>query len=103
MEAVPAMRIPGQDDVVARLDTLDLAADIFDNAGGLMAKDDRHGIAKLPLDYFQVGVAQPGCPDAHQHVGRLEVRGDDRFDPQRGSWLMKDGGLVFERHRKISQ
>ena len=55
----------GDDDVVADLDRTDLGADRLDDAGPLVAEDDRRRERDRPVDDRQVGVADPGRPDPH--------------------------------------
>ena len=70
IEAMPAMRIPRQDDVFALARSGTPATDVLDDARCLMAEHDRHRIAQRAVDHFQIGVAEAGGADPHQHVGR---------------------------------
>ena len=83
IEAMPAMRVPRQHDMVADLNAARGGADLLDDAGGLVPEHDRHRIAQRSLDHFEIGVAEPGGADPHQHVGRLQRRRRDRFDRHR--------------------
>src|SRR6202000_1787096 len=68
IEAVPAMRIPGQDDVVADGYTAGIAADLLDNAGRFMTEDNRHGIAQSAIDDFEVGVTESDRRDPDPNI-----------------------------------
>jgi hypothetical protein len=46
--------------VVTRLDLGDAGADLLDNAGALVAADDREPRDQVAVDQVQVGVAEPG-------------------------------------------
>ena len=68
--AMPAMRVPGTDDVIANLHLRHVAAHRLDDAGPFVPENDRQRIGQRPLDHFQIGMAKPACLDLHQHVGR---------------------------------
>ena len=62
--------------MVARLDVGDIGADLFDDAGGLVAEDGRataEGRAPLAVDEVEVGVADAAGRGADEHLGRLRV------------------------------
>jgi hypothetical protein len=64
------MRIPGQDDVIAGPDIANGAADLFNDAGRLMAQDHRQRIAQRPAHHFEIGVAKAGGANFDDNVGR---------------------------------
>ena len=70
----------------------DVLADRFDNASALMAQHDRHGIDELTFDHFEIGVAESGSRNAHQHVVGLQIDRFDRLDRERRMGGVKDGG-----------
>ena len=68
------------DDVVARLDARDARADLLDDAGALVAADDREARHDVAVAEVLVGVAQPGGHPADQHLallGLVELELDD--------------------------
>ncbi len=83
VEAMPAMGIPGADDVIADLDLRHIAAHRFDDAGAFVAEHDRQRIGERALDHLQVGVAKPAGLDLHQDVGRRHRRHFERVDGHR--------------------
>ena len=73
IEAMAAMRVPRQDDVVADLRRPCASGPtVLDDARRLVAEHDRHRVAQRAFDDFEVGVAEPGRLDPHQHVAGLE-------------------------------
>ncbi len=73
-------------------------SDLFDDAGRLVPEHDRHREAQRSLDHFEVGVAQAGGANPHQHiVGFQRMRGDG-LDRQRRARLTQHRGAVLKRH-----
>ena len=70
----------------------DLGADLLDDAGALVAQDDRRLDRRVALPEEQVGVAQPAGADAHQRLARAQRRRRDLLDAQRRVELGHDGG-----------
>ena len=63
--------------VVAGGDLVHPRTDGLDDAGALVAEHDRQGHRVHLVAHDEVGVAQPGGDDAHEHLvvpGRAEVR-----------------------------
>jgi hypothetical protein len=60
IEAMSAMRIPGEDDPLALARLGDAGAHVLDHACRLVAEHDWHRIAKRAIDDFEVGVAESG-------------------------------------------
>src|SRR4029450_4023000 len=75
IEAVSAMRIPRQHDVIAFAIRPNISADLLDDPCCLMTEHDRHRVAQGALDHLEIGVAEPCSSDANQHVGRSERSG----------------------------
>ena len=66
--------------VVTGLDLGDAGADLLDDAGALVAADDREPRDQVAVDQVQVGMAEPGgdVPDQHLAVlGRVQVEFHD--------------------------
>lgn len=101
IEAMPAMRIPGQYDMVTDGDATRLSSDPLNDACRLVAEDDRHRIAQGPFDHFEIGVAQAGGLDSDQHVAGGEISGFYRLDRKRRLRRVEHGGLVGECHWKF--
>ena len=87
-----ARRHPRADDAVARRHDVDLGADLLDDAGALVAEDDRRLDRRVALPEEQVRVAQPAGADAHQRLTRAERGRRDLLDAQRRVELGHDGG-----------
>ena len=79
--------------MVARLGQGHVASDRLDDAGALVAEDDRQRIGKLALDHLEVGVAKAARLVAHQHVVRLQFRDGDLADDHRLVHPLEDGGI----------
>ena len=65
------------DDVVALLDPRDARPDLLDDAGALVAADDREARDDVPVAEVLVGVAQAGGDPADQHLpllGLVEIQ-----------------------------
>jgi hypothetical protein len=88
--------------VVPDRDTARLWSDLFDHAGRLMAKHDRHGIAKTSLYDLKVGVAKPDRLDANKDIIGSKPACFDRLDAQWCLRCMEDSRLVRECHLDIS-
>ena len=80
IEAMAAMRVPRQDDMVADCDAACLGPDFLDNAGRLVTQHNRHRIAQRAGDDFEIGVTEPGRFDAHQHIIASKPVGEDSLD-----------------------
>ena len=66
-----------------------LAADLLDDAGGLVAEQHRHRPHPVAVDHRQVRVAQPGGLDTHQQLvvaGRRQVEFGDRSTAWRSAY-----------------
>jgi hypothetical protein len=51
-----AMRVPGEDDVIANGDATCLRPNLLDNARRLVPQHDQHRIAQRAFDHFEIGV-----------------------------------------------
>ena len=80
IEAMAAMRVPRQDDMVANRDAARLGPDFLDNAGRLVTEHNRHRIVQRAGDDFEIGVTEPGRFDAHQYIVASKPVDDDRLD-----------------------
>ena len=70
IEAVAAMRVPGQDDMIALPELSHGGPDLFDDARRFVAEHDRHRVAQRAVDDFKVGMAEPGGAHADEHIER---------------------------------
>jgi hypothetical protein len=95
VEAVPAVRVPRADDVIADLHLRDRRPHPLDHAGALVPQHDRQRIGQGALDHLEVGVAQPACMQAHQHVARLERLQRDVLDREAPAGLVQHRRLVL--------
>src|SRR6266851_1966344 len=84
--------------MVADIEALRRRTEFFDDPGRLMAEHDRHGIAQRPGDDFEIGVAEPGRLDPHQHVAAAKPACDHRLDRHRRPDAMQHRRAVFDRH-----
>ena len=66
------MRIPGQHDAVARCKAADARTEFGDFTGRLVAEHRRQRQGQGALDRLEIGVAQAGGADAHQHIARRQ-------------------------------
>ena len=91
--ALAAGRDEGQHDVVAGGDAGDARADLLDDAGALVAADDREGDGDVAGDEVGVGVAQPGGGQLDEDLlllGRVEL---DLLDAPLLAEAPQHGGL----------
>ena len=80
--------------MVADFWRVDLSADMFDHASGLMAEDHWQRIAQRPADHFEIGVTEAGGAHADDHVARRRIADADILDRKRCAGPMKYGGTV---------
>ncbi len=78
--ALAAHRAPVEDDEVAGGQVGDALADGLDDAGGLVAEEERVVVADAALLVVQVGVADAAGLDVHHRLARAGVRHHDRLD-----------------------
>ena len=83
--AVPAGGDVGADDPVAARDVGDPGADLLDDAGGLVTEHHRQRPGPVAVDDRQVGVAQPGGDDPHEHLARARGRRASRSSTVSGA------------------
>ena len=67
-QAVAAARHEHHHDVVADAEIVDAVAEPFDHAGGLVAEHHRRRSRTVAVDHREIGMAQPGGADLHQHL-----------------------------------
>ena len=84
--ALAADRAPVEDDEVAGRDVGDARADRLDDAGGLVAEQEREVVVDAALAVVQVGVAHPAGLDLHDRLAGPGV-GDDDVDELDGGAL----------------
>ena len=89
--------------MVADRDARAPRADLLDDPGRLVAEHDRHRIAQRALDDLEIGVAQPGRLDPHQHVvAALSGPAVTVSIFERGLGRVQDRGAVGEGHPRPS-
>ena len=81
--ALPAHRAPVEDHEVPDRDRVHARADLFDDAGGLVAEQERELVVDPALAVGQVGVAHPARLHPHDHLTRARIRDRDRHDLHR--------------------
>ena len=91
--AAPARRDEPEHDVVAGGQPADVLADLLDDAGALVAADDRQLEREVTGQQVLVGVAQAGGGDLHQHLTGLGLVELDLLDAPRRVDLPEDRGL----------
>ena len=79
-------------DMIAALKVMDTIAQCLDHAGRFMPQRHGHGAWAITVDDRQVGVAQTGSTDAHQHFTRSGGREFDRLDHERTRLRIRGGG-----------
>jgi hypothetical protein len=82
-QAVAAGRHEHHDHVVARHEVGHVLAHLLDHARGLVAERHRHRPRAVAVDDGQVGMAQPGGGDPHQHLAPAGPVQLDRRHAQR--------------------
>ena len=70
----------------------DVGAEFRDLAGGFVAEHRGEGHGERAFDRFQIGVAQAGGADAHQHVAGGERADVQCFDGHGRAGLAQHGG-----------
>ena len=93
-----AHRPPVEDHVVAGLDVGDAGADGLDDAGRLVAEQERELVVDAALAVVQIGVAHPARLDLDDGLARPRVGDDDRLERDRGTLRTGDDSLYFLRH-----
>jgi hypothetical protein len=83
--------------VVARRDLRDALADGFDDARAFMAENgrERHRVPLIAND--QIGVADPRCAEADEHLPGTRLLEFDVADLERGALRLRDGGPDVHR------
>jgi hypothetical protein len=74
--------------MVARFDTLNGMSNAFDDPGGFMAENDGKRSLELPLDHFEIGVAEARGLYADKNIGVLHLCELNVFDLERLSMAM---------------
>ena len=91
--AVAAEDRQAGDDVVARLELVDVRADRLDDAGRLVAEDGRRRERVEALDEVQVAVADAAGHRAHEHLAPDGLGDVDVLDRERLVGTVEDGSL----------
>ena len=58
-------------------------ADLLDDAGGLVAEQEREVVVDAALPVVEIGVAHPARLDRHERLTRARVGNEDGLDPDR--------------------
>jgi hypothetical protein len=90
-EAMSATRDEYHHDVVAARQVVHAGADFLDRSGRLVPERHRDRSGAIAVDYREVGVAQPGRADPHEHFavpGRLELQLLDGQRLRFGIWTL---------------
>ncbi len=95
--AGPAVRDEAAHDVVPGLDLGDAGADLLDDAGALVAADDREARGQVPVGQVQVRVAQPRRGVLDQHLTGARAVEVEFHDLERLAGLEQD--CSFGLHR----
>ena len=96
--AVAAHGPPVEDHVVAGRDVGDALADRLDDAGGLVAEQERELVVDPALAVVQVGVAHPARLDGHDGLARPGVGDHDRLDRHRCALAASDDATYLLAH-----
>jgi len=97
--ALTAHGPPVEDDVVARADVGDAVAHRLDQAGGLVAQQEREVVVDAALAVVEVGVAHAARLHGHQRLARAGIGHDDRLDRHRLALAPRDHPAYLVRHR----
>ena len=95
--ALPAHRPPVQDHVVADRHVGDALADRRDQAGGLVAEQERELVVDPALAVVQVGVADPAGLHVDDRLARTRIGHEDRLDADRCTLAAGDDALHLVR------
>ena len=68
-----AAEVVGEHHVITRGDGGDLGSDCLDDAGSLVAQHNRRLIGSVARDDAQIGVADSGSDDPHEHLVRAQI------------------------------
>ena len=85
--ALAADGSPVEDHEVARCDRGDVGSDGLDDAGRLVAEQERELVIDPALPVVQIGVAHAAGLDTHERLSRAWVGDDDRSSTSTGAAL----------------
>jgi hypothetical protein len=91
-DAAPAVRIPGENDVLSNTALFHPRTDGCDGASGLVPGHDRDGRSELPRDELEVRVAKTRGADTHQDLPRRQRARLHGFHTEGAARTSKDGG-----------
>ena len=100
IEAMAAIRRPGQDDVIAHRNPIDRRPDLFDDPGGFMSEDQRQDGAGKPPRRRQVAMANAAGDDTDENFTLFRHLHVDVLDDERRIVFVKYGGSHRSPDRK---
>ena len=103
IEAVAAMRVPGEDNVIALAQLAHRSAYVLHDPCSFVTQDDRHGILQRAFDHFQIGVAKSRGLHPHEHICTAQRCGDDPLDRERSARRMQHRRFILQVHGRRDQ
>ena len=98
----PAAGTPVNDDPIAGFDMPNLRSDLTNNTTRLVAQQVREvSVGTLrPLDFADLGTANPGDSDLYEHLAKTQCRNLNLFNHERLTLFNKDSRGRFQEEEK---